>query len=152
MWRSAHELYPFFRKGSSAHINNVQLGRHGRWRTNVWTYPGGSSLNSDSRDGLEFHPTVKPVGLIEDVLLDITNRGDIVVDCFAGSGSTVIAAERTDRRCMMIEIDGPYCDVIIKRWQEMTDKEAVLEETQVTFASTAAARSADDRLALNEQN
>jgi DNA modification methylase len=120
LWRSQHELLPVFKKGDAAHVNNVELGRHGRWRSNVWTYPGGSTLGSDSREGLDFHPTVKPRVLLEDALLDVTNRDDIVIDCFAGSGSTLLAAEAVGRRCRAVEIDGLYCDVIIRRWREMT--------------------------------
>ena len=122
-----------FKKGVAPHINNVELGRHGRWRTNVWTYPGGSSLGSDSREGLEVHPTVKPRVLLEDALFDVTNRGDVVIDCFAGSGSTLLAAEAVGRRCRAIEIDGPYCDVIIRRWQEASGSAAVLESTGESF-------------------
>ncbi len=140
LWRSQHELLPVFKKGGDAHINNVELGRHGRWRSNVWTYPGASSLGSDSRDELSFHPTVKPRVLLEDALLDVTNRGDIVIDCFAGSGSTLLAAEAVGRRCRAIEIDGPYCDVVIRRWQEMTGRQAVLEANGEPFADIAAQR------------
>jgi DNA modification methylase len=141
LWRSAHELYPMFKKGKAPHVNNVALGCHGRWRSNVWTYPGGSSLGSDSRDGLELHPTVKPRAMLEDALFDVTNRGDIVIDCFCGSGSMVVAAEATGRRCRAIEIDGLYCDVIVKRWQAMSGHEAILESTGETFARVAEARS-----------
>jgi DNA methylase len=141
LWRSAHELYPMFKKGKAPHVNNVALGRHGRWRSNVWTYPGGSSLGSDSRDGLELHPTVKPRAMLEDALFDVTNRGDIVIDCFCGSGSMVLAAEATGRRCRAIEIDGLYFDVTIKRWQAMTGRDAILESTGETFARVAEARS-----------
>jgi DNA modification methylase len=140
LWRSQHEMLPVFKKGNGRHINNVELGRHGRWRSNVWTYPGASSLGSDSRDGLSVHPTVKPRALLEDALLDVTNRGDIVIDCFAGSGSTLLAAEAVGRRCRAIEIDGPYCDVIIRRWQEMTGRQAVLEATGEPFADVAVQR------------
>jgi DNA modification methylase len=133
LWRSQHELLPVFKKGDAPHINNVELGRHGRWRSNVWTYPGGSSAGSDSRNGLDFHPTVKPRVLLEDALLDVTNHGDVVIDCFAGSGSTLLAAEAVGRRCRAIEIDGPYCDVVIRRWREMTGGEAVLESTAERF-------------------
>lgn len=140
LWRSQHELLPVFKKGAAPHINNVELGRHGRWRSNVWTYPGASSLGSDSREGLAVHPTVKPRVLLEDALLDVTNRDDIIIDCFAGSGSTLVAAEATGRRCRAIELDGPYCDVIVHRWQEMTGGEAILESTGETFADVAAMR------------
>lgn len=143
LWRSAHELYPVFKKGTAAHINNVALGKHGRWRSNVWTYPGGSSLGSDSRDGLKLHPTVKPRAMLEDALLDVTNRGDLVIDCFCGSGSMLVAAETTGRRCRAIEIDGLYCDVIIKRWQELTGENAILEATGETFELVSEARSVD---------
>jgi DNA modification methylase len=144
LWRSQHELLPVFKKGVAPHVNNVELGRHGRWRSNVWTYPGGSTLGSDSREGLDFHPTVKPRVLLEDALIDVTNRGDIVIDCFAGSGSTLLAAEAVGRRCRAVEIDGPYCDVIIRRWREMTGQDAVLESTGETFAEVEAQRAGQD--------
>jgi DNA methylase len=112
-----------------------ELGRFGRWRSNVWCYPGASSVGSDAREGLAVHPTVKPRALLEDALLDVSARDDIVLEPFAGSGSTLIAAEATDRICRAIEIDGLYCDAIIRRWQEMTGGEAVLEETGETFAT-----------------
>ena len=137
LWRSQHELLPVLKKGDEPHVNNVELGRHGRWRSNVWEYAGASSLGSDSRQGLALHPTVKPRLLLEDALLDVTNRGDIVIDCFAGSGSTLVAAEATGRRCRAIEFDGPYCDLIIRRWSEMTGREVVLEATGQTFAEVA---------------
>jgi DNA modification methylase len=140
LWRSQHELLPVFKKGTEPHVNNVELGRHGRWRSNVWEYAGASSIGSDSRDGLELHPTVKPRLLLEDALIDVTNRGDIVIDCFAGSGSTLLAAETTCRRCRAIEFDGPYCDVIIRRWCEMTGREPVLEATGETFAEVETRR------------
>jgi DNA modification methylase len=133
-------LLPVFRKGDEPHVNNVELGRHGRWRSNVWEYAGASSLGSDSREGLALHPTVKPRLLLEDALMDVTNRGDIVIDCFAGSGSTLVAAEATGRRCRAIEFDGPYCDVIVRRWSEMTGREAILEATGETFAEVEAHR------------
>ena len=104
LYRSAHELLPLFKKGKAAHVNNVELGRHGRWRSNVWTYPGASSIGSDAQQGLRLHPTVKPVAMIEDALLDLTRRGDIVLDPFLGSGSTVIAAEKSDRACYGVRL------------------------------------------------
>lgn len=140
LWRSAHEMLPVFKKGSASHKNNVELGRWGRYRSNVWTYPGASSMGSDARDGLAVHPTVKPRALLEDALLDITDRGDIVLDCFLGSGSTLLAAEATGRICRAIEIDGRYCDVAIDRWQQMTGREAALAETGETHAEAARRR------------
>lgn len=139
-WRSQHELLPFFKKGALPHVNNVELGRFGRWRTNVWNYPGASTLGSDAREGLAVHPTVKPRAMLEDALMDVTNRGDVVIDCFLGSGSTLLAAEAVGRCCRGIEIDGPYCDVTIQRWQAMTGEEAVLAETVETFSEVAALR------------
>src|SRR5262245_20610696 len=97
LYRSQHELLPLFKKGNAPHVNNIELGRNGRWRSNVWTYPGASSFGSDARRGLEDHPTVKPTAMLVDALHDLTNRGDIVLDPFLGSGSTLIAAEKTGR-------------------------------------------------------
>ena len=139
LWRSQHELLPFFKKGSAAHVNNVELGRHGRWRSNVWNYAGGSSLGSDAREGLAFHPTVKSRAMLEDALLDVTNRDEIVIDPFVGSGSTFLAAETTGRVCRAIEIDGQYCDVVICRWQDLTGETVVLEQTSESFAAIASA-------------
>jgi DNA modification methylase len=143
LWRSQHELLPIFKKGRASHVNNVELGRWGRWRSNVWVYPGGSSLGSDSRDGLALHPTVKPRALLEDALLDVTNRDEVVLDPFLGSGSTLLAAESTGRICRAVEIDGPYCDVAIRRWQDLTGEQAVLEATGQTFGEVARERFGD---------
>ena len=144
LWRSGHELLPVFKNGKAPHVNNVELGRHGRWRSNIWTCPGASSLGSDARDGLAVHPTVKPRALLEDALLDVTNRDEIVLDPFAGSGSTLIAAESVGRICRAIEIDGLYCDVIIRRWQAMTGEEAVLAQAGKTFAAIAEIRAREE--------
>jgi DNA modification methylase len=140
LYRSQHELLPLYKKGKGDHLNNIDLGRKGRWRSNLWTYPGASSIGSDARKGLEDHPTVKPTAMLVDALLDVTARGDIVLDPFLGSGSTVIAAERTGRRCHGVEIDPLYVDVIIRRYQAETGREAVLEGTGETFADLAARR------------
>ncbi len=113
LYRSQHELLPLFKCGLAPHVNNVELGKRGRWRSNVWTYPGASSVGSDARRGLKDHPTVKPTALLEDPLLDLTNRGDIVIDPFLGSGSTLIAAEATGV-CRGVELDPLYIDVIIR--------------------------------------
>lgn len=140
LWRSQHELLPVFKKPGESHINNVQLGKHGRWRSNVWQYPGASSLGSDARDGLANHPTVKPVALLEDALLDVTNKDDLVLEPFAGSGSTLIACQSTGRRCRAIELEPAYVDVVVRRWQAMTCKPAILEETGLSFDEVAADR------------
>jgi len=142
-YRSQHELLPLFKKGATPHINNVELGRRGRWRSNVWTYPGASSLGSDGRRGLKDHPTVKPTAMLEDALLDLTNRGDIVVDSFLGSGSTLIAAETTGRVCRGLELDPLYVDVIVRRYEAVTGNRAILIESGETFEALAARRAGE---------
>jgi DNA modification methylase len=140
LYRSQHELLPLFKKGSAPHVNNVELGKRGRWRSNVWTYPGASSLGSDARRGLIDHPTVKPTALLEDALLDVSNRGDIVIDPFLGSGSTLIAAETTGRVCRGVELDPLYVDIIVRRYEAATGNPAVFVETGETFNVMAARR------------
>ena len=137
---SRHELLPLFKKGDAPHINNVELGKRGRWRSNVWTYPGASSLGSDARRGLRDHPTVKPTAMLEDALIDLTNRGEIVIDPFLGSGSSLIAADKTGRICRGVELDSLYVDVIVRRYQAATANNAVLVETGETFEALAARR------------
>jgi DNA modification methylase len=129
LYRSQHELLPLFKKGTASHVNNVELGKRGRWRSNVWTYPGASSLGSDARRGLKDHPTVKPTAMLKDALLDLSNRSDIVVDPFLGSGSTLIAADKTGRVCRGVELDPLYVDVIVRRYEAATGNPAVLVET-----------------------
>ena len=133
LYRSQHELLPLFKKGFASHVNNVELGKKGRWRSNVWTYPGASSLGSDARRGLQDHPTVKPTVMLEDALLDLTNRGDFVLDPFLGSGSTLIAADKTGRVCRGVELDPLYVDVIVRRYEATSGEAAVLVETGETF-------------------
>jgi DNA modification methylase len=151
LYRSQHELLPLFKKGKASHINNVELGKNGRWRSNLWTFPGASSMGSDARKGLQHHPTVKPVAMLEDALLDLTERGDIVLDPFLGSGSTLIAAEQTGRRCRGLELDPLYVDVMLRRYEAVTGRPAVLESTGETFAELAARRrrDAEDRPAVS---
>jgi DNA modification methylase len=134
-YRSRHELVFVFRSGAESHRNNVQLGRFGRNRTNVWEYPGVNTLSRRGEEGnlLALHPTVKPVPLIADALLDCSARGDIVLDAFLGSGSTLIAAERIGRICFGIEIDPLYVDVAIQRWQQLTGESAVNSKTRMTY-------------------
>jgi DNA modification methylase len=140
LYRSQHELLPLFKKGDAPHVNNVQLGKKGRWRSNVWTYPGASSLGSDARRGLQDHPTVKPVAMLADALLDLTHRGDVVLDPFLGSGSTLIAADKAGRICRGVELDPLYVDVIVRRYQVATGASAVLVPTGETFEELASLR------------
>jgi DNA modification methylase len=140
LYRSQHELLPLFKKGNAQHVNNINLGKRGRWRSNLWTYPGASSLGSDARRGLQEHPTVKPTAMLEDALLDLTNRGDIIIDPFLGSGSTLIAAEKTRRVCRGVELDPLYVDVILRRYEATSGKAAILVDTGETFERLAARR------------
>jgi DNA modification methylase len=140
LYRSQHELLPLFKKGSAPHVNNVELGKRGRWRSNVWTYPGASSLGSDARRGLKDHPTVKPTAMLQDALLDLTNRGDMVIDPFLGSGSTLIAADKTGRVCRGVELDPLYVDVIVRRYEAATGGPALLDGTGETFAALTVRR------------
>jgi DNA modification methylase len=136
-YRSAHELVFLFKNGNGSHRNNIQLGKFGRYRTNVWNYPGANSFSRSDSEGnlLALHPTPKPVALIIDAIKDCTARGDLILDPFLGSGTTIIAAERAGRRCHGLELDPVYVDVIIRRWQRQTKLEAVHVETGETFNS-----------------
>ena len=134
LYRSQHELVFVFKNGTAEHINNVNLGVHGRNRSNVWDYPGINSFGNHRDELLAIHPTVKPVALIADVIKDASARGDLILDPFAGSGSTVIAAEKTKRRAAVMEIDPLYVDAIIRRWQTYTGSAAVLASTGERFS------------------
>lgn len=143
-YRSQHELVLVFRKGEGPHRNNVQLGQFGRNRTNVWQYPG---IQTQSRQGgkgnlLGLHPTVKPVAMVADAILDCTARGEIVLDSFLGSGTTLMAAERVGRICGGMEIDPAYVDVAIRRWQNYTGEKAMHSESRKSFNDVAALRAA----------
>ena len=141
-YRSQHELVFVFKNGTAPHRNHVQLGKFGRYRSNVWRYAGINSFGRASEEGnlLELHPTVKPVTLVADALKDASGRGDLVLDPFLGSGTTLMAAERTGRVCSGMELDPLYVDVALRRWQAFTGKEAVCETTGLTFAQMAADR------------
>jgi len=140
MYRSQHELVFVLKSGQASHINNVQLGRLGRYRTNVWEYPGVNSLRKGRRQDLEMHPTVKPVALVADAMRDCSNRDGIVLDCFGGSGTTLIAAHQTGRRGYVMEIDPVYVDVSVRRFEKFAGIGAVLVETGQPFAEVAAER------------
>jgi DNA modification methylase len=125
-------------------VNNIALGKRGRHRSNVWTYPGASSLGSDARRGLQEHPTVKPTVMLEDALIDLSNRNEIILEPFGGSGSTLIACQNTGRVCRCIELDSLYVDVIVKRFETVTGQFARLEETNEKFAELTRRRRGDD--------
>jgi DNA modification methylase len=133
LYRSQHEFVFVYKFGTANHINNVELGKHGRNRTNVWEYRGVNSFGADRDELLRAHPTVKPVALVADAIKDCTNRGDLILDPFGGSGTTTIAAQKTKRRAALIEIDPLYVDVIIRRWQAYTGSVAILAATGERF-------------------
>ena len=132
-YRSQHELIFIWKIGSASHVNNFELGQFGRSRSNVWEYAGVNTFRPGRIDELAMHPTVKPVALVADAIKDCSRRGGLVLDPFAGSGTTIIAAEKTGRRGRAIEIDPHYCDVIVRRWQAYTGKQAVHEPTGTSF-------------------
>ena len=127
LYRSKHELVFVYRVGTAPHLNMVELGKHGRNRTNVWDYASVNSMRGSRREDLALHPTVKPTGLVADAILDVTRHGDLVLDLFLGSGTTLIAAERTGRCFRGLDIDPAYVDVAIERWSERTGLEPRLE-------------------------
>jgi DNA modification methylase len=143
LYRSQHELVFVFKSGTGPHINNVELGKHGRNRTNVWSYAGINSFGKSRDEDLSLHPTVKPVALVADAILDCSKRKGIVLDAFAGSGTTLVAAERTGRRGYGVELDTHYCDVILRRMAKAAGLEAVHAETGRTFSDLEAERRAD---------
>jgi DNA modification methylase len=146
LYRSQHELILVFKQGRAPHRNNVQLGRFGRNRSNVWHYPGVNSFGRKSVEGnlLALHPTMKPVAMVADAILDCSARDDIVLDAFLGSGTTLIAAERTGRRCCGLELDLAYADTIIRRWQALTGETAHHAESGQPFDDLAREAEAAD--------
>lgn len=139
-YRSKHELIFVFKQGTAEHTNTFGLGQTGRYRTNVWDYAGISSIGVNRSDELAMHPTVKPVAMIADAIRDCSRRGEVVLDAFGGSGSTLIAAEKTGRCARLIEYDPLYCDTIVRRWETYTGKRATLAVTADTFESVAETR------------
>ena len=139
-YRSAHELIGVYRVGTAAHLNNVELGRHGRSRSNVWHYAGVNTFRAGRLDELKCHPTVKPVTLVADAIKDCTRRGDIVLDAFCGSGTTIVAAERGGRRAYTIEIEPRFVDVAIQRWQAFSRKDAIQVDSGLSFDELATKR------------
>ena len=142
-YRSKHELIFVFKQGTAPHTNSFGLGETGRYRTNVWDYAGISSISASRGDKLAMHPTVKPVAMIADAIKDCSKRGEIVLDGFGGSGSTLMAAEKTGRSARLIEYDPIYCDTIVRRWEFYTGKRAMLAGSSNSFEAVA-----EDRLGL----
>ena len=145
-YRSKHELVFVFKQGTAAHTNSFGLGETGRYRTNVWDYAGISSIGASRSDELAMHPTVKPVALIADAIRDCSRRGEIVLDGFGGSGSTLIAAEKTGRSARVVEYDPVYCDTIIRRWQDYTGKRARISGSNDCFEDVG-----DERLGFGRE-
>lgn len=143
-YRSQHEFVFIWKAGDGPHINNLDHGKYGRTRGNVWSYPGLSSMQGGRKEQLAMHPTVKPVALVADAIKDASHRNGIILDAFSGSGTTIIAAERTGRRARAIEIDPTYVDVAVKRWQNLTGKAAMLAGTDKAFAEVAEQRGASN--------
>jgi DNA modification methylase len=137
-YRSQHEFVGIFRVGQAPHLNNVELGRHGRSRSNVWHYAGVNSFRAGRIEELRSHPSAKPVALVADAIKDCTRRGDVVLDTFSGSGSTIMAAERVGRHARALEIEPRFVDVAIRRWQAFTRRDARHAESGLSFDEIAA--------------
>jgi len=137
LYRSQHELCFVFKAGDQPHVNNVELGRHGRNRSNVWAYPGMSSFGAGRDELLALHPSVKPTKLLCDIMKDATKRGDVILDTCVGSGSTLVSAEEIGRICIAVDLDPGYVDVTIRRWENLTGREAVHVQSGETFRARA---------------
>jgi DNA modification methylase len=144
-YRSQHEFVGIFRVGQTAHLNNVELGRHGRSRSNVWHYAGVNSFRTGRMEELRAHPTAKPVALVADAIKDCTRRGDVVLDIFCGAGSTLLACERIGRHARTLEIEPRFVDVAVRRWQAFTRRDAIHAESGLIFDEIAADRSRSGR-------
>ena len=140
LYRSQHELVLITKKGRASHRNNVELGKHGRYRTNCWRYAGVNTFGKNRMELLGSHPTPKPIAMVADALRDVSHRGEIVLDSFMGSGTTLLAAERTGRTAYGMDLDPVYVDLTIRRWQKMTGRTAVLAGTTKTFDQIVAER------------
>jgi len=143
LYRSKHELAFIFKNGTAPHINNVELGKHGRYRTNVWDYAGINTFREDRMDELQMHPTVKPVAMIKDAILDCSDRHGIILDPFGGSGTALIAAEMAERTACLIELEPRYVDCTIERFQKLTEEPAIHVETGKTFTELKTERKSD---------
>jgi DNA modification methylase len=136
-YRSAHELIGVFRVGATTHLNNIELGRHGRSRSNVWHYGSQSAFRAGRMEELRSHPTVKPVALVADAMKDCTRLGDTVLDTFSGSGTTIMAAERVGRHARALEIEPRFVDVAVRRWQAFARHDAVHAQSGLSFDDVA---------------
>lgn len=143
-YRSQHELVYVFKKGKAPHVNNFGLGENGRYRTNVWSYPGVNTFKGKGYELLKLHPTVKPVSMIADAIRDCSHRKDLILDPFSGSGTILIACERTGRYARAIELDPKYVDVAVRRWERFTGEAATHAETGLTFQEISDLRNAED--------
>jgi DNA modification methylase len=144
LYRSKHELVFVFKNGGAPHVNNIELGRFGRNRTNVWDYAGMNTFGDGRLEDLATHPTIKPVDMIADAILDCSKRDALVLDCFGGSGTTVIAAEKTGRRAAVMELDAAYVDVAIRRYEKITGERAIHGLTGKTFADVELERAGEN--------
>jgi DNA modification methylase len=139
-YRSKHEFIFVWKNGSAPHLNTFELGQYGRHRANVWDYDGVNTMRAGRMEELAMHPTVKPVAMVADAIKDCSKRGSLVLDPFCGSGTILIAAEKTGRRARAIELDPKYVDVAIRRWEQYTGKSAVLALWGETFDEVSEAR------------
>ena len=146
-YRSQHEFIFVYKIGDAPHINNFRLGESGRYRTNVWNYPGSSHPQSERASDLAMHPTVKPVVLVKDAMLDCSRRGGIILDIFGGSGTTLIAAERSGRTARLIECDALYCDLILRRYEHLTGRQGKLLSTGEDFETVSLRSTATTNMA-----
>jgi hypothetical protein len=144
-YRSHHELIQVWKVGIAPHVNNFGLGTKGRYRTNIWEYPGANTVRRGRLDDLAVHPTVKPTVMVADAIRDVSRRGDIVLDPFCGSGTTILACERTQRRARCLELDPLYVDAAVLRWQVATGREAIHEQTGQTFVALRHQRAGNAR-------
>lgn len=152
-YRSQHELVFVFKNGNLPHVNNFGLGERGRYRSNIWTYPGVNTFRSGRLDELGMHPTVKPLALVADAIKDCSKRRGIILDAFSGSGTTIIAAEQTGRHGYALELDPKYVDVAVRRWEKVTGENAVHADTGLTLHRLAESRGiALDGASRGEQN
>jgi DNA modification methylase len=139
-YRSKHELVGVFKNGAASHINNFGLGAKGRHRSNVLDFPSVNCLHPARRGELDLHPTVKPVALVADLIRDCSRRNGIILDPFGGSGTTILAAERTGRIARVIELDPLYVDLAVRRWEQTTGMAARHAELGLNFTDLAAQR------------